>query len=281
MIAILLSTYNGEKYLEEQLDSILNQTCSDWRLYIRDDGSTDRTLEIIENYVSKYDQIIAYEGVNRGLGAALSFMELLSNISAEYYMFCDQDDVWLPQKIDIMLNEMRQLEKMNKNVPILLHSDLAVVNSNLDIINGSFWNYINIDPRVVNKEFLYITNSVTGCATFFNKMAREISIDNYKSELIIMHDYWVPICVKSANGIIFPIDKPLIFYRQHEKNVLGAGDGRMKGLRKKLSLVVRNYSYNKALFKMVNSRLHIDIFSFIMKKISFFMYRRLNKKNVV
>ena len=100
MIAILMSTYNGERYLREQIDSLLNQTYKDWKLYIRDDGSTDETISIIESYVNDYPDLIVLLKDDLGnLGSARSFMRILSVVDADYYMFCDQDDVWLPNKV--------------------------------------------------------------------------------------------------------------------------------------------------------------------------------------
>ena len=107
MIAILLSTYNGSKYLREQLNSIIDQTVKDWILYVRDDGSTDETIDIIKEYVSLYPNINYIEDI-QNLGSARSFMKLLSLVEADHYMFCDQDDVWLPTKIEVSLMEMKK-----------------------------------------------------------------------------------------------------------------------------------------------------------------------------
>ena len=110
MVAILMSTYNGERYLREQIDSLLNQTYKDWKLYIRDDKSTDGTVSIIEGYVRVYPDQIVYKSDGFGnLGAGCSFMQLLSSIDSDYYMFCDQDDVWMEDKIERTYLYLRSL----------------------------------------------------------------------------------------------------------------------------------------------------------------------------
>jgi len=111
-IDILLSTYNGEQYLRNQIESIINQTYKNWRLLIRDDGSQDKTIEILEYYLRKHkDKIVLIEDGQKHLGASKSFFRLLGYSDAKYIMFCDQDDVWLPYKIEKTYNKMKELEK--------------------------------------------------------------------------------------------------------------------------------------------------------------------------
>lgn len=276
MVAILLSTYNGERFLREQLDSILNQTYSNWRLYVRDDGSIDGTINLLNEYKFKHPEkiIIINNSGEYNLGAANSFVKLLQQVDSEYYMFCDQDDYWLNNKIELMFNRMKVLEENSKITPILINSDLFVVDSKLNILNDSFWNYTNLDPYVISKDFLEVTNCITGCATFFNKFARDIAIINIDNIDIIMHDYWLPICIKGANGIIDPIKEKTIYYRQHDNNVIGAGNGKLKSLVNKILSISKNFSYNIRLYNMVNKRLNISIYSFIYKKIKLYKIRK-------
>ena len=125
MIAILMSTYNGECYLKDQIESILSQTYKDWILYIRDDGSTDRTIRIIKTYVGNYPDKIIYEYDRLGnLGSGRSFMKLLSSIDSDYYMFCDQDDVWLPSKIEKTYLKMKSLEMNHAHNAIAVFTNL-------------------------------------------------------------------------------------------------------------------------------------------------------------
>lgn len=276
MVAILLSTYNGEMFLKEQIESIFSQTFTDWKIFIRDDGSSDNTLKIINEYKTKEPnkiQILTNEH-ETNLGASKSFMRLLQLVEADYYMFCDQDDYWLKNKIQLMLSTMSEFEKQKKNTPILIISDLFVVDSKLNILNESFWQYTNLDPYKISIEFLEVTNCVTGCATFFNKEARDIAIKDIQDVDIIMHDYWLPICIKGVNGLIHPIKEKTIYYRQHGKNVIGAGDGKMKSLMNKFLSIYKNLSYNRRLFNMVNKRINISLYNFIYKKIKLYKIRK-------
>jgi len=267
MIAVLLSTYNGEKYLEEQLQSILNQTCTEkWCLYIRDDGSTDNTLSIIDRYVSEYHQIIKFEDEGRGLGPALSFLQLLSNISAEYYMFCDQDDFWLPNKMETCFRKLLELN-IGDGRPILVHTDLLVVDQDLNLLDRSFWGK-ELSTDVVQK-YMPITNFVTGCTMFFNKAARDCSID-FISNKVIMHDHWVALCVWAHEGIIFSIAKPTIKYRQHGRNVLGA-------FKKNSSIInrfLKSIRHNLDVLKMVRLQRKISIIDFLYLKFSYSLIKK-------
>lgn len=277
MIAILLSTYNGSKYLREQLNSIIDQTITDWVLYIRDDGSTDETMSIIKEYVSLYTNV-SYIGDSDNLGSARSFMKLLESVDADYYMFCDQDDVWLPTKIEISLMEMEKQEVLHPhNIPILISTNLVIVDKNLNIISNSFWEYSKFDVNLILQQYLCITNFITGCTTFFNKRAKEVSIQS-SYENIIMHDYWIGLCVYANGGVIMPIDTPTIYYRQHENNVLGAGkESERPSLIKKIISIKKNYAYNKTLYCMVNSQIRISYFNFWRKKVDYLFYKRFKK----
>lgn len=116
MVDILMATYNGEKYISEQLESIIGQDFKDWKLFIRDDGSKDNTIHIIDNYMKKFpDKIELIDNYNRNLGVKLNFGELMKRSKNQYCMFSDQDDVWLPNKISITLNKMKELEKVYDN----------------------------------------------------------------------------------------------------------------------------------------------------------------------
>lgn len=227
MIDILLSTYNGEAFLREQLDSILNQTYNDFRLLIRDDGSMDSTVDIIMDYVRKYPSKVIY--INGGynndknkkehLGFNLSYNELLKYSTSDYIMFSDQDDVWLPEKVEISLKRIKELEEEFQDKPVLVHSDLTVVNKDLKIINGSFFRHIGINPYNNSLNRLIMQNTVTGCTMIINKnlaaLAKPITDGVY------FYDYWFALTAKMF-GIIGIINKPLILYRQHGSNVIGA-----------------------------------------------------------
>ena len=220
-ISILLSAYNGEQFLKDQIESILVQTNKSWVLYIRDDGSKDGTIGIINFYAERYPrQIIKIEDDAGNLKSAGSFMRMLENVSSEYYMFCDQDDVWLPFKIEITLNKIKELEAANPQKGVLVFTDLAVVGEDLETINGSMWNYNKIDPENA-KDFYKTTclSSITGCTLMFNNRIKEIVLPYPQAAL--MHDWWISLNAVHY-GIVDYIDTPTVLYRQHANNVLGA-----------------------------------------------------------
>mgnify|MGYP005850471367 FL=1 len=219
-IAILMATYNGEKYICQQIDSILSQTCKDWELYIHDDGSTDNTRAAVESYVEKYqDKIHLIDGKSTG-GAKYNFFYLFGQVEAPYYMTCDQDDVWLDKKIELTYDKMLTIEN-KADVPCLVYTELRVVDSELNTIADTMSGYQSLDchKRTINQFILQ--NSVTGCTMMVNralrdKMLRITDIDN-----TIMHDWWAALVAAQFGKTGF-IDEPTILYRQHGDNSLGA-----------------------------------------------------------
>jgi glycosyltransferase involved in cell wall biosynthesis len=221
-IDILLATYNGERFLSEQIQSLLNQTCAHWRLIIRDDGSTDNTRSIIYRYQQQYPQkIIVLEDSQTNLGACRNFARLLEHSSAEYVMFSDQDDVWLPAKIALTLEKMKKMvERYGNDVPLLVYTDMKVVNDRLSIISESFWKNQAFNPAIGQSlsRFL-VSNVATGCTVMINKKLRELSVPIPQEAL--MHDWWVGL-IAVAFGRTDYVDDVTMLYRQHCMNVVGA-----------------------------------------------------------
>lgn len=218
-LAILLATYNSARYLAELLDSLVNQTYRDFTLYVRDDGSTDSTLQILESYQPKFDNmVILYDSVTsrRAMG---SFFWMLENIDATYYMFCDHDDIWLPQKVELSLAKIREIERDNR--PALVCCDLVVTDSNLNTIGPSLWSYMKLRPELLTKlKYAISCNLFTGCTMIINRAARDISLPI--SPRAVMHDSWIGLRVLTAGGDVAWIPTPLILYRQHTDNLFGA-----------------------------------------------------------
>ena len=222
MINILLATYNASEYLTAQINSILvQQTSTNWRLLIRDDHSNNLTINIIQNYQTKSDKIHLINNENKNLGTSLNFSCLLENSKSDYLMFCDQDDIWLPNKIEITLNKMLEMEKKHgKQTPILIHTDLKVVDNNLNLISPSFRNYQNLDPNPQNLlPRLLVQNFVTGCTMMINKPLRDLIIPIPTQA--IMHDWWIALIAASFGKIAY-ISEPTVLYRQHQQNTVGA-----------------------------------------------------------
>ena len=222
MIAILMSTYNGARYLAQQLDSLLAQTYAEWKLTVRDDGSTDDTLRILQEYAKADKRInVLTEGEN--IGACCSFERLLTQCDdAAYYAFCDQDDVWRSDKLALSLDAMQQAEAAHPGKPIVVHTDLQVVDENMTEIAPSFWRYSNIQADLLDAHIRYlaICNSVTGCAMLFNKAARDCSLP--MSADAYMHDAWLALMTAYHGGFVLPVHQTPVAYRQHGDNVLGA-----------------------------------------------------------
>jgi glycosyltransferase involved in cell wall biosynthesis len=221
-IDILLATCNGEPFLEEQLDSLLAQTCRGWRLLVRDDGSSDGTREILENYRSRYpDLIMIIPSEGQNLGACGNFSCLLGQADAPYVMFCDQDDVWLPEKIETTLAAMQELERQHGVAsPLLIHTDLKVVDEQLTVIGESLWRFQGAKPQRLTKlNRVLMQNFATGCTVMINRALRDLTVPVPKGARI--HDWWLAL-VATAFGRVAAVASPTVLYRQHGRNDSGA-----------------------------------------------------------
>lgn len=229
MIAILLSTYNGAKFIVAQINSILSQSETNWKLFIRDDGSKDNTKNILEDYEKSYnDKIVIIKDVVSNIGAGKSFMHLLECVEADYYMFCDQDDVWMPDKIEKSLAKVRKLEEtFGKDSPIGIFTDLEVVDSNLNILMPSLWKGDNRNPEYSRNFYKQWINrhAAYGCTMMINRAAKDIVLP-YQQLIGVNggHDTWVEYNL-IKNGHWDFINEPTIHYRQHGSNVIGANTG--------------------------------------------------------
>lgn len=217
-INILISTFNGSTYIREQLDSILAQSYSNIELLIRDDGSKDDTVNILNEYASKYKNIKII-GSSGNLGSSKSFLKLLTYSNADYVMFCDQDDFWLPEKVE---NARLALEDEPENLPLMAFSDLTIVDSDLNITHESMMALQKMDPCSLSQNYLKIMaqNPVAGCTMILNKTGVELinNLDNYPGELV--HDHWIAANIAKQGKIIY-INKSFILYRQHSFNQIG------------------------------------------------------------
>ena len=214
-IHILLSTYNGEQFLAEQIQSIQNQTVQDWKLLIRDDGSRDRTREIIQEFVAQDSRIHwINENESKNLGVIKSFHNLAQFEEADVYFFSDQDDVWLPQKLELSLAEAR---KYPAEMPLMVYMDLTVVNQDLEVLSNSM---IRSQSGHANTELVQelTENTVTGGVAMVNHAL--IQLWN-QTEDILMHDWYLALLATAFGKLVY-IDQPGELYRQHEHNVLGA-----------------------------------------------------------
>ena len=265
-ISILLSTYNGEKYLKAQLDSLFSQSYKNFKLIARDDGSSDKTLEILKSYD------IELLPSNENIGVKCSFETLLKyafeNSDADYFMFCDQDDVWNQDKVKLTLQKMYEMEKLYKNTPILVHTDLEVVDENLHTINPSFMKLQNLHEKKNRLNNLLIQNTITGCTVMINKDLAKLCLP--MSSNAIVHDWWVGL-VASYFGKIGYVDDSTIKYRQHTSNTIGAKGFDigfvLKSISKKVSLG-GNISQSKGFFQQFKNELDEDTIEMLQEFIS-------------
>ncbi len=262
-IVVLLATYNGEKYLKEQIDSLIDQSES-FDLIIRDDGSKDSTKDIILEYVDSYENIYFLEDDKNSTSAKENFSILLEYAltieNYDYFMFCDQDDIWHKNKIAISLAKMKETETNTKGIPILVHSDLEVVDEDLNILSSSYWKYQNIDPSKDSLNRLLLQNVVTGCTMMINKDLAKLSLPIAQNA--IMHDWWVSL-IASAIGQVIRVDKPLVKYRQHSDNDTGAksffGEYLLNRINRLFSIDMSKYIIQaKKLFEILEDRLNYE-----------------------
>lgn len=272
-IAILMATYNGERFLREQLDSIIHQTYRNWHLYIHDDGSVDSTPIILSEYATLYpQQITVLEYPSQG-DAYHNFMSILKRVDSNYYMFSDQDDIWHFNKIEVTMNGMRALEKNHTNKPLILHTDLRVVDAKGHTIAPSFWKMAGIYPKMFKTFEQRISNVVTGCTMLFNNAAKISALQRFPDGTPL-HDEWVTLCACSKKGVVFPISEPLIDYRQHESNTLGAEQCyNRKTLSYYLTNIKKTYLENKANYRILKSAGYGSKMTYLKNKIrNIFVY---------
>lgn len=224
-VAILLASYNGEKFIREQIESLLVQSYQNITIYIRDDGSTDGTYAIEKEYEQQYPNKIFVQQRTEGKGGSkYNFWELCKtavHTGINYFMFCDQDDVWNNDKVEISLKAMLDMEGKDKTVPVLVHTDLLVVDQKLNALGESFVRYraLNTNCKSINR--LLVQNNATGCTMLFNRALLEKALKLQDLEGMVLHDWWLTL-VASVFGNIEFVDIPTIQYRQHGGNVVGA-----------------------------------------------------------
>lgn len=268
-IAVLLCTYNGARFLQEQLDSLLGQSLKDFVVYVHDDGSSDGTVGILEEYAGKHpDRFVILEDPEKHRGAACSFMWMLSVVDADYYFFCDQDDIWLPFKMRDTLDKMQAVEAEHPGIPVLIHTDLALCDGdNADLV-PSFWQHQNFKVDISKqRQYLAFGNIVTGCTAVINRPLKEVAFP-YDGDT--MHDYWL--AMKAARyGILDNVKEQTIRYRQHGDNVAGAGQ-RYDKHRVFLKQFMRQVREERARFRELTGRGRLSWFYYRMR---YFYYRHI------
>lgn len=225
MINIIMCTYNGERYISEQIQSIVDSTVKNWRLMIFDDQSTDHTIECIEHYQNKYPGKICYKVNQKKQGVVLNFLKSIYEAGVQMkehdlIMLCDQDDHWNADKIRKTVNGMQQLIRTHGNeMPLLVCTDAAVVDDTMNLLHPSFRNMNHYQIKNMDLPHLLMENKVQGCTVMLNKSLAGM-LDRLPRKAI-MHDSWLAL-IAVVFGRIKYIDEPTMQYRQHTDNLQGS-----------------------------------------------------------
>lgn len=258
-----MATYNGEKYLREQMDSILEQSFGDFRLLVSDDGSTDGTREILNEYVGKDSRVVVFLQ-NKNLGSTKNFEFLMRKVESECFMFSDQDDVWQKDKLQ------KSIDKMKEEDCDLVYSDLEVVSEDLDVLHKSYWKLKGFEKKVKRYnhfESLYLNNYVTGSTMLVKSKWLEKILPLPDKSKFILHDYWTALVVSKFGKMAY-VDEPLLKYRQHLDNRIGS---------KRKSDEMRDFKQMRDLFLEVK----LDHFKTFLKRQDVFEEENLERLNKV
>ena len=221
-VDILMATYNGERFVGEQIESIQSQSYVNWRLLVSDDCSIDGTLDVVRRYAERDNRIhVVSEGLKHG-GAKENFFALMSCSDAPYFMFCDQDDVWLTEKVGKSLAKLQGLEREHgADTPLLVFCDMKVVDERLSVISDSFERFESLDPQRTELKYVLAQAVGAGCTFLMNRALVQRALKCCDLGAVNMHDWWVAL-VAAAFGSISFVDEPLSLYRQHGGNEVGA-----------------------------------------------------------
>lgn len=227
-LCILLASYNGEKYISDQLDSIINQTYKNWELIIRDDGSKDETMTILNKYEKKDERIKILRDDKGNLGFLKNFEELLFNAKEEFVLFSDQDDFWLKNKLEKFVEKIKGLDEKVLSKPLLIHCNSLVCDDKLEIIKEEFIN--SKIAKKTNSNIYFFEYIVQGSTSMVNKKMIKESLPFLKN--VTLHDRYFHLLSQFLGTRVF-IDESLVKYRQHERNEIGANGSIIKNIMSK------------------------------------------------
>lgn len=224
-VEILMAVYNGEAFLAEQIDSILCQSDGRWHLTVSDDGSTDGSGAIIDEYVRRHPDRIARHFSGRRFGNARDhFFHLMAQCDADYMLFCDQDDVWRPEKVARTRQALEEAESAwGRDMPVLVFSDQTPTDAELKPLAPSLMRYQNQYFAHFDYRSILMQNVVTGGAMGINRALARLGGRFGDGTGIIMHDWWLAVVAARFGRIVY-IDESLGAYRQHGENAVGAKD---------------------------------------------------------
>ena len=222
MVSVLLAAYQGETHLPVQLASLQAQESVDFRVLWQDDGSTDGTLPLLEAITRQDERFQPGQQQGQRLGAAGNFISLLTQDDAPYSALCDQDDIWHADKLQRCLAALRDAEaRLGPETPLLVHHDCRLIRADSTLLHPSFFRHQGWDPAAVSLPRLLVQNSVTGCTCVMNAALRRLVTAYADPTKLYMHDWFIALTAAAFGQILFLPD-PLVDYRQHGANVMGA-----------------------------------------------------------
>lgn len=223
-VQILLSTYNGVKYLKPLIDSLLQQDYHQVSILVRDDGSSDSTVDLLQEYAAIHNNIQVVYGEN--IGFVESFFNLieLADSNADYLALCDQDDVWQPHKIS---EAIKCLQQYSQDIPLLYGSRAVLVNQNLEMLG-----YTKIPQKKLSFQNALVECTLLGCTSVFNQATRQQLLGKFP-RYAYGHDWWIYLVVSAFGSVLYD-DSPKILYRQHDKNVFGISPNIIKSFQMKM-----------------------------------------------
>jgi glycosyltransferase involved in cell wall biosynthesis len=264
LVSVVMATYNGEKFLRLQIESILNQSYSNLEVIVVDDGSTDSTLLILQEYANQDSRIKIYP-TEKNMGLVANFERGLKLATGEYIALSDQDDVFRKDKIELLVGALVANPERD-----LVVSDLALIDGEGSVISESMWAYQKLHP-VAGKPFerLIYANFLTGCAMMFRRKLLLVALPFPQDCLV--HDWWLAVVSSSEKmGGICLVQAPLTYYRQHSFNVIGAHQSRISLIKllhgvfaseKRRTMLISFNNSNKLKIKRVNGYSRINIWS--------------------
>lgn len=223
-VAIVMAAYNGEKFIGEQIESILSSTYQDFELFIYDDGSKDNTLAILRSFEQQNPNKVHVFQNESNLGLVLNFLQAVNRTTMDYTMFCDQDDVWKPNKIALSLKRMRHMEaQISKCTPLAVFTDAVIVDQDLNVLKHSFFCSNHLNPWKTDLPHILMENKLIGCTIMINGALRKVLQSYPLPSNAKFHDWWVAL-IAASMGKIGYVCEGTILYRQHGGNVVGGAD---------------------------------------------------------
>lgn len=257
VVHIVMATYNGAAYLEEQIESLLGQTYKNITIEVCDDGSSDETCSMIQRYCEGDDRISLHRN-EENLGYVKNFLEGIRRSSAPYIMLCDQDDIWDPDKVEVTLHAMKQEESVNDDVPVLVFTDAMNYNSDSGEETGRFHKTSHLDTKKVDTAHLFMENKCIGCTVMVNRQILPF-LSRFPEEIRV-HDWWLALICSHFGKIVY-VDQPTLRYRQHGGNMIGGSSfadyvkNRLAGIAKQREALRQTFQQAGAFVKLYGDQM--------------------------